>query len=132
MNVAGIVCLSLLSGLAGGVASRELFPSPYQPTSREVHLDDGSSQCDLTSRGLRVRRPDGQEIEIGYGALVIRGGRHRITLAASDLKEIDASYLVMDGRVWSAPSNRDKVSLLTGLAAVGEIDIKQIESPQPK
>jgi hypothetical protein len=133
MKLAGIVCLSLLSGIAGGVASRIFFPVPVaQSSNHEIHLADGSSQCDLTSRGLHIKWNDGREIRLDARALDMRSNHHLVTLAASDTKGVDASFLVLDGRVWYAPSSRNRTALLTELVSMGDIDFNQIENDQPK
>jgi hypothetical protein len=133
MKLAGIVCLSLLSGIAGGVASRVFFPlAVAQSTNHEIHLADGSSQCELTSRGLHVKWSDGREIRLDARALQMRSNGHSVTLAAADRKGIDASFLVLDGRVWYAPSSRNRTALLNELVFMGDIDFNQIENDQPK
>ena len=133
MKLLGLICLSILSGVIGGLVDHFIAPpAAAQMDNHEIHLADGFSRCDLTSRGLRVKWNDGREINLDARALELRSERHSITLAVSDLKEIDASYLVLDGRVWSAPSSRDKTALLAGLAMLGEIDFNQIENRQPQ
>ncbi len=133
MKLAGIVCLSLLSGIAGGVASRTFFPLAIaQSTNHEIHLADGLSQCDLTSRGLRVKWNDGREIRLDARALNMRSNHHVVTLAASDINGVDASFLVLDGRLWYAPSSRNRAALLKELVFMGDIDFNQIENDQPK
>ena len=136
MKVAGIVCLSLLGGVVGGVGSRMFFAPPVaQSQNHEIHLADGTSECDLTSRGLHVKWNDGREVRIEPSGVSISSTHHYINLAATDLKEIDAAFLVMDGKVWHAPSRRDRNALgalIAGLAGVGEIDLKQVEPDQPQ
>jgi hypothetical protein len=135
LKATGVVCLSLLSGIVGGIVSHLFFtPSTVpssEPFSHEIHLSNNSSECDLTSSGLRIKWKDGREVWLDGSGLQMSTAQHHLKLAASDLKEINASYLVLDGRVWHAPSTRKKLDLVVGLAAAGEINPDNVENHQP-
>ena len=128
MKTIGMICLSVFSGFAGGIVAHIYFPT-VQSTSHEIHLTDNSGQCDLTSRGLHIKWKDGREVDLTGQHLELISQNHHVTLGASDVAK--ASYLVLDGKVWNAPSNRNKIELLTNLAGTGELDFNQIEDHQP-
>src|SRR5665213_654423 len=124
MKTIGIVCISLLGGFVG----RTLVPAA-KSTLNEIHFAKDGAECDLTARGLHIKWKDGREVNLEGNGLEMRAGPHSITLASDQV--VDASYLILDGRVWHAPSTRNKITLLADLASVGVIDLNKIEDHQP-
>jgi len=144
MKSTGVVLLCLLSGVVGGAISSRLAPSFDPLGAGEIRagviragvivLQDsdknGSLETQLTSDGLQMKWKDGQ-VDLDPHGLMVRTAHHFIKLGLSDMKELNASYLVLDGRVWHAPSTRNKLDLLVNLSATGEINPKMIEDQQP-
>ena len=100
MKLFGIVCLSVLSGIAGGIASRIIFPvASGLPANLPIHLDDGFSELDLTARALEIRWSDGRKIRIDPDTVKMDGPRNSVALGTSN----EASFLYLNGEVWFAP-----------------------------
>jgi hypothetical protein len=86
----------------------------------------------LTSHGLRIRWPDGREVSLDGADLSMTCGKHHVTLGAYNKDPLDAAYLVLDGRVWRAPSSVTTLKVLYGLNTLGLMDLTDVEDNQPK
>ena len=126
-NYALVTGISLLAGFIGGVfANRMMMPSDDHIASliqnknlRHLTLgDDSGGHMSLDARGLSIKWKDGREASLSGNGLDMRCGKHHVTLGAYNKEPLDAAYLVLDGRVWRAPSRIKTLKVLTGLGCV--------------
>lgn len=140
-NVAVVTGVSLVAGFIGGVfGTRVMMPSDDYIASvvqtkdlRHLTLGNYSGEhMSLDAQGLRIQWGDGREVSLHGSGLDMTCGKHHVTLGAYNKDPLDAAYLVLDGRVWHAPSQVSTIKVLAGLSAMGDIDLSDIEDNQPR
>jgi hypothetical protein len=145
MKALGIVALSFLSGLLGGVLSHRLTSAPTSTTPistpvwkpSDIHFADSDSSMDLTSEGLHIRLKDGREVRLNpREGLQIQSPRHHIQVSIVDAgsagpapaPQPDAAYVLLDTKLWHAPPTSKEMDLYLYLIGTGEITREQLEA----
>src|SRR5689334_1948081 len=132
MKNIGVLSMCLMAGFIGGTLSRSVAPAPARPAPDHIDLSDqhgshcdlspqgvylrdrNGSRCELSALGVHVRWANGREVWLDGQGVRMECGSHFVNLGADDKGPLDASYLVLDGRVWHAPSSTSTVKVLAG------------------